>query len=630
MEGKWIWNKEEYTKDDYSEFTGFFMSSGKETVINISADSNYAIYLNNKFVDSTGYSSFKGTPVIDTVKLKAKDGLNDIKILVYYNGNDTFSNYYKDVPGLCFDVIEEGKIVLSSSEKILSRRSKTFINNQCKIITPQLGYRFFYDANNEKDESGFDKSVVIEKSRNFEYRENQKLDILKEVDSKIIVKEDDYIIVDLLKEQTGFIKLDFTSKKKQRMIVSFGEHIVDSRVRRIIDNRDFSFEYTAKKGRNIFFNPLRRLGLRYIEIEFQEEIDVNYIGLIPTMYPFKKKKYVINDELRQKIYDTSVYTLECCYHEHYEDCPWREQSFYTMDSRNQILCGYYAFRNLEQVKSSLNLILKDNREDNLLSLCFPISWLYTIPSFSLHFFRAIEEYLKYTKDTELVERAYPKLVSILSAFTKNMNDEGLVCNFKGEDSWNFYEWKEHLDFPKVENDIILNSLYILALESLNNIAKTMGYDDDYSKMIERVRIASYNKFYDKKAGLFIFSKEDPVYSELANALAVLTGIASKNESKYIALTLTGKNLRNSYDIIPMTLSMKCFLYDALLKVDKIYESYILNDIDKTYKKMLDDGATTFYETELGEKDFDGAGSLCHGWSALPIYYYQLFKVGRIK
>ena len=43
------------------------------------------------------------------------------------------------------------------------------------------------------------------------------------------------------------------------------------------------------------------------------------------------------------------------------------------------------------------------------------------------------------------------------------------------------------------------------------------------------------------------------------------------------------------------------------------------------KKMLDMGATTFYETEEGASSFGGAGSLCHGWSALPIYYLNLFK-----
>ena len=44
--------------------------------------------------------------------------------------------------------------------------------------------------------------------------------------------------------------------------------------------------------------------------------------------------------------------------------------------------------------------------------------------------------------------------------------------------------------------------------------------------------------------------------------------------------------------------------------------------------MLDDGATSFYETELGEKDFHGAGSLCHGWSAVIIYYYNLFGLNK--
>ena len=34
------------------------------------------------------------------------------------------------------------------------------------------------------------------------------------------------------------------------------------------------------------------------------------------------------------------------------------------------------------------------------------------------------------------------------------------------------------------------------------------------------------------------------------------------------------------------------------------------------------------QTELGEQDFDKAGSLCHGWSALPVYY--LWKFGLVQ
>ena len=75
----------------------------------------------------------------------------------------------------------------------------------------------------------------------------------------------------------------------------------------------------------------------------------------------------------------------------------------------------------------------------------------------------------------------------------------------------------------------------------------------------------------------------------------------------------------------ITLSMRCFMYDALLKTDRQqYQTFILEDIAVRYGRMLDAGATTFWETELGEKDFHNAGSLCHGWSAMPVYYYHLF------
>ena len=49
--------------------------------------------------------------------------------------------------------------------------------------------------------------------------------------------------------------------------------------------------------------------------------------------------------------------------------------------------------------------------------------------------------------------------------------------------------------------------------------------------------------------------------------------------------------------------------------------------------MLEAGATTFWETEKGESDFDNAGSLCHGWSAMPVHYYHRLlknKKGGIK
>ena len=68
-------------------------------------------------------------------------------------------------------------------------------------------------------------------------------------------------------------------------------------------------------------------------------------------------------------------------------------------------------------------------------------------------------------------------------------------------------------------------------------------------------------------------------------------------------------------------AMLPFVYDALLK-GQGNEEFVLADIRKNYSYMLEHGATSFWETINGANDFNNAGSLCHGWSAMPVYYMK--------
>ena len=129
-----------------------------------------------------------------------------------------------------------------------------------------------------------------------------------------------------------------------------------------------------------------------------------------------------------------------------------------------------------------------------------------------------------------------------------------------------------------------------------------------------------NKLFVKKTGLFKSYARNEEYSELANALCILADVPTEAEAAYISEKLSDDRM----DWVKSTLSMAIFRYDALLKVDRAkYSEFVLQDIDKTYGYMLDCGATSFWETIKGEEDFGGAGSLCHGWSALPVYYYHI-------
>lgn len=312
-------------------------------------------------------------------------------------------------------------------------------------------------------------------------------------------------------------------------------------------------------------------------------------------------------------------------HDHYEDTPWREQALYAMDSRNQILCGYYAFGEYEFPRASLYLMSLDDRADKLLSICTPSSMDLTIPSFSLHYVTEVYEYVKYSGDLSLLREVYPKMLSVMRVFTERAGEDGRLPVFMEEQHWNFYEWSRGLDGPHRKHetfryDAALSMLVISALHRMQEMSGMLGRDEDWSREIECISRAIREDFYDDASGLYVNSTIDAEKSELVNALAILSGIAKGEEAARIASRLADP----ASGLTPITLSMACFKYDALLATDREgYRSWILEDIDRKYARMLDAGATSFWETELGDADFQNAGSLCHGWSSMPVYYYHI-------
>lgn len=353
-----------------------------------------------------------------------------------------------------------------------------------------------------------------------------------------------------------------------------------------------------------------------------EELQVE---ILPVCYPLKEKPFVCKDEELAPVYQVCVDTLKLCMHDHYEDCPWREQALYVMDSRNQMLCGYYAFEEYAFARANLKLISQDNRKDGMLSICYPAGTDLTIPSFGLHFFTQVKEYGEHSGDWAFVEEIFPKLESVLQVYLEKCEkDGGLLLTFEGERYWNFYEWADGLVNPPgapVEKDLILNCLFSLALQNMAYICEKLEKEQSFFKLAESLNERIREVFFVQESGFFTTKTEMVSYSELGNALAVLCGVATQAQAQNICEKLTADSGWSK-----ITLSMKCFKYDALLKVDEQkYRSYILEDIKSVYQKMLKKGATSVWETEGGERDFGGAGSLCHGWSAMPVYYLHILQ-----
>lgn len=628
---QWIWCSNNPKQDEYGEFADNFSYESGKVILQISADSNYAAYINGKLAAWGQYADFPYDKIYDEVDITSFccKGTNRIAIIVWYYGLETTSVYYPGNAGLVYTLINDNRPICQSGTHTQSRLSKAYRNHRCKILSGQLGYGYGYDATMEdnwttEELKDFYPSYIVDQKLPLRPRPCDKLALLPEV-CGILCKpiSDTDIIFDLGREQVGFLSFVLTSPCEQNITISYGEHLTDSRVRRIIGDRDFSIEYRAKVGNNVFFNPFRRFGCRYLEITSEYPLDIQKIAIVPTMYVLTEKKRPRLTAAQNKIYDMCVETLHLCMHEHYEDCPWREQALYAMDSRNQMLCGYYAFGEYRFPRSNLELISKDHREDGLLSICYPIKLDLVIPSFSLHYITACREYLEHSKDTAFIAGIYPKLQSIICAFTDRI-ENGLFQPFAGKSYWNFYEWTENLDnwgLTEFSSDLLSNALLSLALQNMAVIAKKLSIENDYLVQAELLNIRIKESFWDQEKGICYNYADRISYSQLGNAVAILCGAVTGLDAEALC-----EKLLSDSKMTQISLSMRCFLYDALLKTNKEkYTSVVLDNIEKTYAPMLNAGSTTVWETELGEEDFSGAGSLCHGWSAMPVYYYHTLQ-----
>ena len=208
---------------------------------------------------------------------------------------------------------------------------------------------------------------------------------------------------------------------------------------------------------------------------------------------------------------------------------------------------------------------------------------------------------------------------ILDTFLNNRAD-GLAVRLGGAEHWNFYDWSEYSDgmlgkTQEAEADAAINCLLITALEEVKEICEIAEQPFPYEGIADPLRTAAKERFFVPEAGLVTMRATTEEYTELANSLAVLAGLFTEDEAKAVCEKIADGA------VVPCSLSMRIFKYEALLKTDKTrFYPLILEEIRRDYKTMLDAGYDCVWETTKGWPAFDNAGSLCHGWSAVPVLY----------
>lgn len=629
----WIWKDNLEKEDAYASFFDTFDYFGGECEISLSVDGLYALYLNEELVAFGQYADYPFYKVFDKVSLskKALIGKNFVRIDVWYFGRGTL-NYYLAEPGLIYEITKGDNVLAYSSVNTESSLTKGYVQGHRQDLTWQLGFSHKYDLNNDYRE--FSKSIKVEKTDKLYSRPIKFLEIAPLTQAKLISNSS--AVYDLGFETAGFIYLNAKIQLGKTLRISYSEHLVNGVVpwpkKDDVGARDFYIEIVGDGKNNEVFMPFRIIAGRYFQITCDGEYEIYSLGIKEVYYPVTERPFDTDNSKRKLIYETAKRTLHLCMHSHYEDCPWREQAYYSLDGGLEMLYGYYAFTNNEYQRANLVLMSKSINQDGMLSMCAPSSVEKIIPSFSLFFTVSLENYYNFSKDKSLLEELYPVMETNLSAYLKN-SENGLLNNFYDDEGiyWNFYDWTEGLGGGmsiEFKQDLLLSSFGAIALKSAEKISKILDLNDKaeyYKQWIKTLNKNINKKFFDSKKGYYCSAQKGGMAHKLGNAYAILCGAATGKKAEKICELLSSK-----CDLIETNLSLRAFVYDALIKVDKQrYRDYILNEIDEIFGKMIDEGSTSFWETLDGYKAFNGAGSLCHGWAAMALKFYNLLGENKL-
>jgi hypothetical protein len=241
----------------------------------------------------------------------------------------------------------------------------------------------------------------------------------------------------------------------------------------------------------------------------------------------------------------------------------------------------------------------------------------------------------------LVKEVFSRLVLIKDKFLSILDENKCLVFKHDERIWNFFEWNDKMInafgdniLPEGVSQIALPNLAFLkmALESYAFLADLMGVSAEEELLIAKQVAEMANKsFFDASKNCYVTylenGKRGEHYSEYVQAMAIYSGIATgERKFKVAEQIVESRENKSQVEMARCSLSNLFYLYEALLSLGDRYVNYVKEDIKSTWGKMLLSGATSFYEVEEGADAFYYAGSLCHGWSAIPAYFYGKYKL----
>ena len=581
-----------------------------KTIIRISADDYYKLYINGQFVGQGPASGYHFHYFYNEYDITSflQPGKNIIAVHTYYQGliNRVWVSG-DNRHGLWLEVEEDGKITVSSDESFRVTEHSGFTS--AGITGYETQYLERYDASAKEigfeapdfDDSKWGNAVIKPHDDHQLFKQPSQTVVSEEIEPVEIRRTDDGLFVDFGGTFVGSVTFRATGKKGDEIALYFGQELnqdgtVRYHLRAYCDYQEF-FKLSGKT-----LDTLQQFdykSFRYAELKFSPDIQVDEksVKLIARHYPFSlKAECLARDPAEKSIWNLCVRSLHYGVQEVIQDCMGREKGYYLGDGCYSLLTFCLLTKDYTLKEKFFDDFLRTSFINRGLMTCANCSMMQEIAEYPLIMFTTLLEYLVITGNKDFVRARFDAFADILDFYREEYAEaDGLLNNL---DKWCVVDWpKQSQDDYDVDvsewkvcktKHNVINAYYIGAIKCLNRVAAIIGHEP-YAD-VKPLEKSFFNAFYDPEKKLFRDSAVSAHISLPGNIFAWWFEILPDEETrKNIAAMAIDRRLdRCSFFIgFPMLCSL---LRDGYEK-----EMHQLLTDDRAWLNMIREGATTTFE-----------------------------------
>ncbi len=607
----------------------FFIENLAVTSLSITADDYYTLYVNGKFVTQGPATAYHFCQNINEVDITPylKTGENTIAVHCFYSGyiNRIYNSGDLRI-GMYAEASANGKILFTTDESWKYAFDKSFLPTD---IT--WGYDTQAPENRDMrlfphgwteigfDDSGWENAVIKTDDDHVCVEQVTPNVHSEEFSFRTVAETEKGFLLDFGEEIVGRLSAKLCGTKGNKVRVMFGEELGEGgHVRHKMRCGCDYDEEIILSGKADTAENFEYKGFRYIEVETEEEsVRPENFSVIKRNYPVKKKtSFSSNVKLLNDIWKICENAVIISSQEVFVDCPTREKGQYLGDMTVTALAHTYITGDPRLYKKALiDFANTAFITDGLLAVA-PGGFMQEIADFSLLYPLQLKNYYNLTGDTETVSALLETAEKAVEHFRKFERSDGLLDGVS--DKWNLVDWPDNLrdnyDFELtkpigkgVHN--VINAYYFGAKKNINELRTMLGYAPKYE--LESHRDAFIKVFYRDGQGLFADSETSEHCNFHSNVLPLYFGITNKSFAENAVRFIMKKGLCCG-------VFFSYFVLKALAQYGYFGEVYslITNDSPKSWKNMVDEGATAVFEA--WGKDQKWNTSLCHPWGSAPV------------